>query len=582
MNLAYINLLVFMVILTISAVLLSKYIVAVFSGKINFLSFIEKPFYKMLGVESNTEMNWKQYAINVMIFSIVGIIFLFLIEFFQSKLPLNPQNLGDLSWDLAINTAISFVGNTNWQAYAGESTMSYFTQMIGLNVQNFMSGAVGLSVAMALIRGFTSFQSKTIGNFWHDLIKSILYILLPLSLIAAIILVSLGVPQNFSSYKTVHVLDPQTISSVVDGKTMSQVIDTQTIPMGPIASQEAIKMIGTNGGGFFNANSAHPYENPSAVSNFLEMIVILLIPAALCFVFGAQVGDKRQGYTLYAVMAIVFVALAIMELSAESRGNPLFTQFHVNQLTDIWQSGGNMEGKETRFGIIGSGIFASVTTAASCGAVNAMHDSLMPLGGFVPLFLMQMSEVIYGGVGSGLYGILIFAILAVFIAGLMIGRTPEYLGKKIESFEMKMVSLAILIIPFLVLGGTAISVLIAQGLAGMSNPYAHGLSEVLYGFTSAANNNGSAFGGLNANTQYYNLMLAIAIFVGRFGVIIPVLAIAGSLANKKRLPITQGTMPTSGVLFALLLIGTIVIVGVLTYIPALALGPIVEHLILFK
>ena len=582
MNLAYINLLVYMVILTVLAVPFGKYMVCVFSGKIKFLSFIEKLLYKMLGVESNAEMNWKEYAINVMVFSIVGVIFLFFIEFFQSRLPLNPQKFGDLSWDLAINTAISFVGNTNWQAYSGETTMSYFTQMAGLVVQNFMSGAVGISVAIAFIRGFTSFQSQTIGNFWHDLVKSILYILLPLSLIVAIILVGLGVPQNFSSYKTVQVLDPQIITSVVNGKSDSQIINTQIIPMGPVASQEAIKMLGTNGGGFFNANSAHPYENPSALSNFLEMIIILLIPAALCFVFGSQVGDKQQGYTLYAVMGIVFTALALMELWAESHGNPLFTQFHINQLADMWQSGGNMEGKETRFGIISSGIFAAITTAASCGAVNAMHDSLMPLGGFVPLFLMQMSEVIYGGIGSGLYGILIFAILAVFIAGLMIGRTPEYLGKKIESFEMRMVSLAILLVPFLVLGGTAISVLIASGLAGMSNPSAHGLSEVLYGFTSAANNNGSAFGGLNANTQYYNLMLAVAIFFGRFGVIIPVLAIAGSLAIKKRLPVTQGTMPTSGVLFASLLIGTVVIVGVLTYIPSLALGPIVEHLTLFK
>jgi K+-transporting ATPase ATPase A chain len=393
---------------------------------------------------------------------------------------------------------------------------------------------------------------------------------------------SQGVPQNFTNYATVQVLDPQTISQTVDGKTTTQVITTQTIPMGPIASQEAIKMIGTNGGGFFNANSAHPYENPNAISNWLEMLAILLVPAALCFAFGNLVADKKQGYTLYITMTIVFIVLALLVMWAESQGNPLFTHLRVDQLHSALQSGGNMEGKETRFGVIGSGLFAAITTAASCGAVNAAHDSLMPLGGLVPLFLMQLSEVIYGGVGSGLYGMLIFAILAVFICGLMIGRTPEYLGKKIESFEMKMTALVILIVPMLVLLGTALSLIIAPGLAGISNPSAHGLSEVLYAFTSAANNNGSAFAGLNANTHYYNLMLGAAIFFGRFGVILPVLAIAGSLAAKKKIPVSAGTMPTSGVLFAAILIGTIIIVGALTYVPSLALGPIVEQLQLVR
>jgi K+-transporting ATPase ATPase A chain len=389
---------------------------------------------------------------------------------------------------LALNTAISFVGNTNWQAYAGETTMSYFTQMVGLAVQNFVSAATGLAVVIALIRGFSRASSKQIGNFWSDLTKSTLYVLLPLSIIFATALLSQGVPQNFNNYTTVHVLDPQTISQTVDGKTTNQTITTQTLPMGPIASQEAIKMIGTNGGGFFNANSAHPYENPTAISNWLEMLAILLVPAALCFTFGRMVGDKKQGYTLYIAMTLIFIVLALVEMSSEMRGNPLFHQFGIDQLHNTFQSGGNMEGKETRFGILGSGLFAAITTAASCGAVNAMHDSLLPLGGFVPLFMMQLSEVVYGGVGSGLYGMLVFAILAVFICGLMIGRTPEYLGKKIESFEMKMTALIILLVPLLVLGGTAISVVIAQGLAGMSNPSAHGLSEVLYAFTSAANN----------------------------------------------------------------------------------------------
>ncbi len=582
MSLISFNLIAYLVILIVLAIPLGKYMANVFQNKIRFLSVIETPIYKLIGTSESEEQNWKQYALCLILFNLVGIIILFFIQLLQNRLPLNPQHLDKLSWDLALNTAISFVANTNWQSYSGETTMSYFTQMLGLAVQNFVSAATGIAVVIALIRGFSRASVQSIGNFWTDLTKSTLYILLPLSFIVSIILLSQGVPQNFNNYTTTTLLEPQTVTQTVDNKTTTQQITTQTLPMGPIASQEAIKMLGTNGGGFFNANSSHPYENPNALSNFIEMLAILLIPAALCFTFGHLVNDKKQGYTIFITMTVVFIVLAIIEMSAEMRGNPLFNQFNIDQLHSVLQSGGNMEGKETRFGIMGSGLFAAVTTAASCGAINAAHDSLLPMGGFVPLFLMQLSEVIYGGVGSGLYGMLIFAILAVFICGLMIGRTPEYLGKKIESFEMKMTALIILVVPILVLLGTAISVVIPAGLAGMSNPSAHGLSEVLYAFTSAANNNGSAFAGLNANTPYYNLMLSVAIFFGRFGVIIPVLAIAGNLATKKKLPVTAGTMPTTGLLFIAILVGVIIIVGALTYVPALALGPIVEHLQLYK
>ena len=460
--------------------------------------------------------------------------------------------------------------------------MSYFTQMVGLAVQNFVSAATGICVLMALIRGFTSVQAKLLGNFWSDLVKSVLYILLPISIIVSILLVALGVPQNFSSYKNVTLLEPQVVTQTVDNKPTTSTITIQTLPMGPIASQEAIKMLGTNGGGFFNANSAHPYENPNALSNLIEMLAILLIPASLCFTFGIMLKDKKQGYALYITMGIIFVVLVLLVMFTELKGNSLLNDFHIDKLAGVFQSGGNMEGKEVRFGEIASSLFAAITTATSCGAVNTAHDSLMPLGGFVPLFLMHLSEVIYGGVGCGLYGMLAFAILAVFVSGLMIGRTPEYLGKKIESFDMKMVALIILIVPALILVGTAVSVVCKQGLAGMSNSGAHGFSEVLYAFTSAVNNNGSAFAGLNANTVYYNLVLGLSIFIGRFGIIIPILALANNLASKKIIPVSQGTMPTTGVLFISILIGVIIIVGALTYIPALALGPIVEHLMLFK
>ena len=583
MNLAYTNLAFYLLILTLLALPLGKYIAGVFQNRITFLNWLEKPIYRSLKIDGKDEQRWWQYTISLLMFNLMGLVVLFIMQLFQHRLPLNPQHLDNLSWDLALNTAISFVTNTNWQAYAGETTMSYFTQMVGLAVQNFVSAATGVAVAIALIRGFSRASTNLLGNFWVDLTKATLYILLPLSIIFSVGLLSQGVPQNFNNYSTVQLLEPQTISQTsASGSNTTQIIKTQTLPMGPIASQEAIKMIGTNGGGFFNANSAHPYENPNAISNWLEMLAILLIPAALCFTFGDLVADKKQGYTLYITMAIVFAVFALIVMHSELVGNPLFHKFSVDQLHSALQSGGNMEGKETRFGIMGTGLFTAITTAASCGAVNAMHDSLLPMGGFVPLFLMQLSEVIFGGVGSGLYGILVFAILAVFICGLMIGRTPEYLGKKIESFEMKMTALIILVVPLFVLGGTAISLVTTQGLAGLSNPSAHGLSEVLYAFTSAANNNGSAFGGINANSVYYNLMLGATILFGRFGVIIPVLAIAGSLAMKKKLPVSSGTMPTTGVLFVAILIGVIVIVGALTYVPALALGPIVEHLQLFK
>ncbi|HEX8606443.1 MAG TPA: potassium-transporting ATPase subunit KdpA, partial [Pseudoduganella sp.] len=453
-----------------------------------------------------------------------------------------------------------------WQGYAGEQTMSYLTQMVALAGQNFLSAATGIAVVFALVRGFAAKSSASVGNFWVDITRATLYVLLPLSLLLAVLLMGQGVIQNFDAYHQVATLEG----------------GVQTIAMGPVASQEAIKLLGTNGGGFFNANSAHPFENPTALANFMQMIAIFLVPAALCFAFGRLVGDIRQGWAVLAAMTAVFVLMTLVVFAAEQAAHPALQALGVDQAAGVLQSGGNMEGKETRFGIGASSLFAAVTTAASCGAVNAMHDSLMPLGGAVPLLLMQFGEVIFGGVGSGLYGMLVFAILAVFIAGLMIGRTPEYLGKKIGPYEMKMTSIAILVTPVLVLSGTAIAVVTGAGTAGIANPGAHGFSEILYAFSSAANNNGSAFAGLSANTPFYNTMLAIAMWFGRFAVIVPVLAIAGSQAGKGRLPANGGTMPTHGPLFVALLIGVVVLVGVLNYVPALALGPVVEHLQLFQ
>ncbi|MFZ4873472.1 potassium-transporting ATPase subunit KdpA [Janthinobacterium sp. Mn2066] len=554
----------------------------------------ENLLYRWAGLSNDKAMGWKGYAIALIVFNTLGAFFVYGLQRLQDLLPFNPQGLPAITPDSSFDTAVSFVANTNWQGYSGEQAMSYLTQMLGLACQNFFSAATGIAVIFALIRGFSSRSSKSIGNFWVDLVRSTLYILLPLSLALSVVFMGEGVIQNFSPYKEVTLLDQvayETPKTTADGQPVldaagkpvmeAQVAKTQTIAMGPVASQESIKMLGTNGGGFFNANSAHPYENPSVMSNFLQMLAIFLIPAGLCFTFGRMVGDMRQGWAVIAAMTLIFVALTAGVMSAEQQANPALQTLGVDQQQSSLQSGGNMEGKETRFGISSSTLFAAITTAASCGAVNSMHDSYMPLGGMVPLLLMQFGEVIFGGVGTGLYGMLMFAILAVFIAGLMIGRTPEYLGKKIQAYEMKMVSLAILVTPALVLTGTAIAVMVDAGTAGVANPGAHGFSEILYAFTSAANNNGSAFAGLSANTPFYNVMLAIAMWFGRFAVIVPVLAVAGSLAGKQRLTANSGTMPTHGPMFIMLLIGVVVLVGVLNYVPALALGPVIEHLQLF-
>ena len=558
------------------------------------LPAVERPFYRLAGVDNANSMTWSTYALALLLFNAAGSLVVYGLQRIQHLLPLNPQAFPAVSPDSAFNTAVSFVTNTNWQGYGGESTMSYLVQMLGLTVQNFLSAATGIAVAFALIRALAARSSKHIGNFWVDLTRITMFVLLPLSLAFSVFLMSQGVIQNFKPYQDVTTLESVTYDAPKnspDGQAMkdakgqpvmeSITTQTQTIAMGPVASQEAIKLIGTNGGGFFNANSAHPYENPTALTNLFQMLAIFLIPAALCFAFGRVVGDIRQGIAVLATMTIIFVALTCVVLWSEQQANPTLGALGTDAVQSAMQSGGNMEGKEVRFGISASALFAAVTTAASCGAVNAMHDSFLPLGGAVPMLLMQLGEVVFGGVGSGLYGMLIFALLAVFIAGLMIGRTPEYLGKKIESYEIKMVSLAILVTPFLVLVGTAIALMSEAGQAGISNPGAHGLSQVLYALSSAANNNGSAFAGLSANTPFYNVLLAIAMWFGRFAIIIPVLAVAGSLAAKKRLDVNAGTMPTHGPLFVVLLIGTVLTVGALTYIPALALGPVVEHLQLF-
>jgi K+-transporting ATPase ATPase A chain len=543
---------------------------------------LEQLLYRAAGVPPKAEergMGWKSYAIALLIFNGVGALVVYGLQRVQAWLPLNPQGLGNVSPDSSFNTAVSFVANTNWQGYSGEQTMSYLVQMLALTCQNFFSAATGMAVAYALIRGFSSRSAKSIGNFWVDITRSTLYVLLPLSLLFAVFLMGQGVIQNFSAYKQVALLD-QVSYTAPDGGAMTAA--TQTIAMGPVASQEAIKMLGTNGGGFFNANSAHPYENPTALTNFMQMLAIFIIPAGLCFAFGRMVGDRRQGWAVLGAMTVLFVACASVALVAEQQAHPALQALGVDQAMSAVQSGGNMEGKETRFGISASALFAAVTTAASCGAVNAMHDSFTPIGGMVPMLLMQFGEVVFGGVGSGLYGMLVFAIMAVFIAGLMIGRTPEYLGKKIQAYEMKMTSIAILVTPILVLGGTAVAVMTDAGRAGIANPGAHGFSEILYAFSSAANNNGSAFAGLSANTPFYNTMLAIAMWFGRFAVIVPILAIAGSLAGKQRLEANAGTMPTHGPMFIGLLVGVVALVGVLNYVPALALGPVVEHLQLFN
>jgi K+-transporting ATPase ATPase A chain len=581
--------------LLLLAIPTGRYIANVMEGRFKLASRIEGGLYRLCGVKADVDMGWLQYALAILLFNGLGVLVVYALQRLQLWLPLNPQAMANLSPDSSFNTAISFVTNTNWQGYSGEQAMSYLTQMLGLAVQNFFSAATGIVVVIALIRGFARHSIKGIGNAWVDLTRVTMWILLPLSFVLAIFFVQQGVVQNFDAYKDVQTLEVnkwQEPRLGADGQPMKDAkgapvmedksSDRQTIAMGPVASQESIKMLGTNGGGFFNANSAHPHENPTPLTNLVQMLVIFLIPAALCFTFGRMVSDRRQGWTVYVAMFVLFVVGAVATMSFEQQGNPRFASLGVDQAMTATQSGGNMEGKETRFGIAASGLFATITTDASCGAVNAWHDSFTPLGGMVPLVNMQLGEVVFGGVGTGLYGMLIFAILAVFIAGLMIGRTPEYLGKKIESYEMKMTSIAILVTPLLVLAGTAIAVMTDAGKAGIANPGAHGYSEILYAFTSAANNNGSAFGGLSANTPFYNTMLAIAMWFGRFGVIVPVLAIAGSVAAKKRIASTEGTMPTHGPLFISLLIGVVLLVGLLNYVPALALGPVIEHLVLWK
>ena len=554
----------------------------------------ESLIYRLCGVDSTAEMGWKKYAIALVLFNGLGALAVYALQRLQFWLPLNPQKFANVSPDSSFNTAVSFITNTNWQGYSGESTMSYLTQMAGLAVQNFLSAATGIVVAIALIRGLARHSAKTIGNFWVDMTRSTLYVLLPLSIVLALLLVSQGVVQNFSAYKDVTTVETLAYQQPKVDATGNPVKDasgnpvvenlttqTQSLPMGPMASQEAIKELGTNGGGFVNANSAHPYENPTALTNFLEMLAIILIPASLTYTFGRMVGDTRQGWAVLAAMTILFVSLLAIAVHSEQQGNPLLAKLGVDQAASALQPGGNMEGKESRFGIGASALFATITTGTSCGAVNAMHDSFTPLGGFVPLLNMQLGEVVFGGVGTGLYSMLIFAIIGVFIAGLMIGRTPEYLGKKIEAFEMKMSSIAILVMPFIALMGTAVAVSMTAGQAGVANPGAHGFSEILYAFTSASNNNGSAFAGLSANTVFYNTALGLVIWLGRYWPIVAVLAVAGSLAAKKRVPVTAGTMLTYGPTFVILLIGTVLLVGALTFVPALALGPVVEHLTLW-
>ncbi len=556
---------------------------------------VERLIYRLAGVKPESEMGWKAYAAAVMIFSGVGLVFVYALQRAQGMLPLNPQGLGGVSPDSSFNTSVSFVTNTNWQGYGGETTMSYLTQMLGLGVQNFVSAATGMAVLIALVRGLSRRNASTIGNFWVDLTRSTLYILLPLSLVLAIVLVSQGVVQNFKPYQSVALTQPLSYSEPVldeagnavsgaDGSPQTKAVPVteQVIPLGPAASQIAIKQLGTNGGGYFNTNSAHPLENPTPLSNFLEVLSILVISGALCWTFGEMIGDRRQGWAVLAAMVVIFVGLLAVCYWAEQAGNPRLNAppLAIDQAASVYQPGGNMEGKEARFGIANSALWATATTAASNGSVNSMHDSYTPLGGMVPMWLMQLGEVIFGGVGCGLYGMLMFVIVAVFVAGLMVGRTPEYLGKKIEPFEMKMAAVAVLVPCALVLIGTAVGALWPSNQANVPNSGAHGFSEILYAFSSASNNNGSAFAGYGANNPFNNLALGLCMFMSRFWIIVPVLAIAGSLAAKKSVPVTSGTLSTHTPIFVVMLICVVIIVGALTFVPALALGPIVEHLAL--
>jgi potassium-transporting ATPase potassium-binding subunit len=559
------------------------YMSRVFSGQKTFFDPVARPverlLYRVTGVDEKKEMAWTEYAIAMLLFSAVSMIVLYLIERLQHFLPWNPQHFAGVVPDLAFNTAASFTTNTNWQSYVPETTMSYLTQMAGLAYHNFTSAAVGIALAIAVIRGVARREMQTLGNFWVDFTRSILWVLLPLSIIAALALVSQGVIQNFRPYDTAKLLNPQTVQQTgADGKTTTQTVTDQVIAQGPVASQEAIKELGTNGGGFFNTNSAHPLENPTPLSNYFELILIFAIPSGLTYTLGRMTGSQRHGWAVWGAMAVLFLLGVTSTYTAESRGNPLL--HGVDQRASASQPGGNMEGKEVRFGIANSALFATVTTDASCGAVNSQHDSFTPLGGMIPLINIMLGEVIFGGVGAGLYGIVVFVILSVFIAGLMVGRTPEYLGKKIEAFDVKMAMLTVLIFCLIILGFTATAVVTSYGKAGISNPGPHGLSQILYAYVSGAGNNGSAFAGGNWNSLWYNTSMAFDMLLGRFFMIIPVLAIAGNLAHKKIVPPSAGTFPVTTPLFSVLLIAVIVIVGALTFFPALSLGPILEHLLM--
>ena len=561
---------IFCALVTAISVPLGLYMARVFAGEPTMLDPLLKPIertiYRVCGIHPEAEETWVEYAVSMLLFSMVGMLVLYALERLQYYLPLNPQQFGAVAPDLAFNTAASFTTNTNWQAYGGESTMSYFTQMAGLAFHNFVSAAAGIAVAIAVIRGFVRRSAQTIGNFWFDMTRATLWVLLPISVIGALVLVWQGVPQNFSAYTHVK---------TVEGA-------DQVIAQGPVASQEVIKELGTNGGGFFNANSAHPFENPTPLSNLLEMLAIFAIAAGLTHTFGKMAGDRRQGWALFGAMGMLFLVGTACAIKAEQSGNPQFAAMGINQTASATQSGGNMEGKEVRFGIVNSALWATITTDTSCGAVNAMHDSFTPLGGLIPLLNIQIGEIIFGGVGSGLYGMLVMAVLAVFIAGLMVGRTPEYLGKKIEGREMKLAMLFILIFPTVILLPAGVAIVTKAGLAGISNPGPHGFSQVLYAYSEASANNGSAFGGLNANTPFYNVTLAIVMLFGRFMMKVPVLALAGSLAAKRAVPASAGTFPTNGAIFVILLVAVILIVAALTFFPADALGPIVEHLAMMQ
>ncbi|MCX5805114.1 MAG: potassium-transporting ATPase subunit KdpA [Proteobacteria bacterium] len=550
---------------------------------------VERLFYRLFRVDPGKEQDWKRYTVSMLSFSLAGFLFTYAILRLQHILPLNPQGFGSVSPDLAFNTAASFTTNTNWQNYAGESTLSYFSQMVGLTFHNFTSAAVGIAVAAALVRGIAHHSMKTIGNFWVDLVRINLYLLLPICLIFAVFLISQGMIQNFKAYEKTSLIETavvQTPKKDVAGNEMkdnkgnaimeTQEVRDQIIPQGPVASQVAIKMLGTNGGGFFNANAAYPYENPTPLSNFLQMLSIFLIPSGLTYYLGRTVKKQQHGWTVWSAMAILFIVAVLVCWSAESAGNPRLHALGIDPVS------GNMEGKEIRFGIFNSALFAVVTTDASCGAVNSMHDSFTPLGGLVPLFNIQLGEVVFGGVGAGLYGMLVFVVLAVFLTGLMVGRTPEYLGKKIDSYDVKVSVLALLILIFSILGFSAWAIVSKWGLAGLNNSGPHGLTEILYAYSSATGNNGSAFAGLNANTPLYNMTLALGMLFGRFFMIVPVMALAGSMARKKLIPSTGGSFPVWGVMFTLILVGTVLIVGALTFLPALALGPIVEHFLMMK